>query len=357
MPLPLVLAGLSLAAGAVGAKKAYNANKKKRKAKKHYRKAEEMVEEAHEALDVAKDRTSKLLSQLGETKITLLSGTMSRFLKTFSRVRKVALENAGELPGGNFPSLGHDEIKLLEKSSASAAEIAGAGVASAGTGALVAMGAYGATTTLATAGTGTAISALSGVAASNATLAWLGGGSLAAGGMGVAGGTAMLGGLVSGPAIMVMGFFMERSAQKALDEAKMAREEAETIVEEMAGAREALRGIGKRTEEINNVIKQMDPHFVTLIGRLEAAIDRLPSRRNFLEKMFFINRYNPKRLTEEEQKVAHLTYSCAKVMHALLNAPVVDEKGAITQKSKEMLLAGRQFTSQIGQMVGTASVV
>lgn len=46
-----------------------------------------------------------------------------------------------------------------------------------------------------TAGTGTAISTLSGVAATRATLAVLGGGTLAAGGLGIAGGAVVLGGI------------------------------------------------------------------------------------------------------------------------------------------------------------------
>src|SRR5262249_3366345 len=74
---------------------------------------------------------------------------------------------------------------------------------SAAAGVMTAAGAYGLVGLLGTASTGTAISTLSGVAASNATLAWLGGGALAAGGGGVALGTLVLGGLVAGPAILV----------------------------------------------------------------------------------------------------------------------------------------------------------
>lgn len=48
-------------------------------------------------------------------------------------------------------------------------------------------------TVIGTASTGTAISALSGIAATNAALAWLGGGTLAAGGAGIAGGSVILG--------------------------------------------------------------------------------------------------------------------------------------------------------------------
>ena len=45
-----------------------------------------------------------------------------------------------------------------------------------------------------TAGTGAAITGMSGIAATNASLAWLGGGTLAAGGLGVAGGALILSG-------------------------------------------------------------------------------------------------------------------------------------------------------------------
>lgn len=64
-----------------------------------------------------------------------------------------------------------------------------------GAGATVAIGGKSAALGIAGLGhasTGTAISSLSGVAATSAKLAWLGGGSLAAGGFGVAGGTAVL---------------------------------------------------------------------------------------------------------------------------------------------------------------------
>ena len=58
-------------------------------------------------------------------------------------------------------------------------------------------------TTFGTAATGTAISSLSGIAATNAALAWLGGGALAAGGGGMAAGSAIL--AVAGPIGLTIG--------------------------------------------------------------------------------------------------------------------------------------------------------
>jgi transcriptional regulator with XRE-family HTH domain len=70
-------------------------------------------------------------------------------------------------------------------------------------GAATAYATFTAAVTWGTASTGVAISGLSGVAASNAALALLGGGTLAAGGAGVAGGAAILTGLVAGPAVLL----------------------------------------------------------------------------------------------------------------------------------------------------------
>lgn len=82
--------------------------------------------------------------------------------------------------------------------------LAGAAGVAAGTGAgaaaayttFLAVGAWG------TASTGVSIASLSGIAATNATMAAIGGGSLASGGAGIAGGTALLGGIVAAPAAL-----------------------------------------------------------------------------------------------------------------------------------------------------------
>lgn len=80
----------------------------------------------------------------------------------------------------------------------------GAGSVAAGgaAGAAAAYGTFAAAVTFGTASTGTAISSLSGVAATNAALALIGGGTLASGGAGIAGGTLVLSGIVAAPALL-----------------------------------------------------------------------------------------------------------------------------------------------------------
>ena len=87
------------------------------------------------------------------------------------------------------------EYKKAELKTAGSGVIGvGTGVAGAAMGSTVAMGIA---TTIGTASTGTAISSLSGVAATNAAMAWLGGGTLAAGGGGMAAGNFLL--VLTGP--------------------------------------------------------------------------------------------------------------------------------------------------------------
>lgn len=80
---------------------------------------------------------------------------------------------------------------------------AGGAIAGAAFGGAAAYGAFMAAVSLGTASTGAAISGLSGVAATNAALALLGGGTLAAGGAGVAGGTMLLTGIVAAPVLLL----------------------------------------------------------------------------------------------------------------------------------------------------------
>ena len=105
----------------------------------------------------------------------------------------------------NIPKFEGDEIK---KASVGASVLIG-GLGGAALGTAGGFAASGATTAavmaLGSASTGTAISALSGVAATNATLAALGGGSLAAGGGGIALGTTILGAATLGVGLLVGG--------------------------------------------------------------------------------------------------------------------------------------------------------
>lgn len=103
---------------------------------------------------------------------------------------------------------------------AAAGVLGGAMVAAFGPSAAIALA-----TTFGTAATGAAISGLTGVAATNAALAWLGGGALAAGGGGMAAGATVLsmlgpiGWVIGGTAVGLAGFSTYKKNQKVADDA------------------------------------------------------------------------------------------------------------------------------------------
>jgi transcriptional regulator with XRE-family HTH domain len=103
-----------------------------------------------------------------------------------------------------------------------------------------------------TASTGAAISGLSGIAATNAALAVLGGGTLAAGGAGVAGGTLLLGAIAAAPAVILfaggLAWVVKRN-RKQRQEFAVQLDEAEAQLAATKSGVEALQGILPKAAE------------------------------------------------------------------------------------------------------------
>lgn len=145
----------------------------------------------------------------------------------------------------------------LQHSSSVVAGALGGGVAGVALGGASAYGAFTAAAAFGTASTGTAIGSLSGVAATNATMAFLGGGSLAAGGAGVAGGTMLLMGIVAAPvAALAAGgaFYMVRKNRKKQVELEQELERAESeISESQRGFDAMIRLMGQAADTLEDI--------------------------------------------------------------------------------------------------------
>ena len=214
MPLPLLFIGIAAASGMFGIGGTVKAGFDAKNAKQINKSANELVQESTDYLNAQRLACGNSLTRLGAEKMAVLNGTISDFLNVFTQIKNVDFKETEGL-----------DVELRSMAHF-AGSVAGGAVAGTAGGALAAFGAYGAAQALAFASTGTAISALSGAAATNATLAFFGGGSLAAGGLGMAGGTAVLGGLVAGPALLVMGLVAGKAAKKGLEKAYTNRAEA-----------------------------------------------------------------------------------------------------------------------------------
>lgn len=319
MPIPFILGGIAVAAGLVGAKKALDASDKNARARRMNRRAQETFENAKKELLAARDEAGKALENLGQAKVDILHGSVTRFVDTFGKIHHVELTGSAGMDELAEFTVNEDALKEMGELGSLASKMVSGTVEGLAAGGLMAFGAYSAAGLLGTASTGAAIAGLSGAAATNATLALLGGGTLAAGGLGIAGGTAVLGGLVAGPAIAVMGFMMDAKADKNLDIAKSKRAKAEKAEAEMKLAGDACRAIGKRADMFSHLISEIDPIFKSLIGKMEAVVK---------EKGTDYRDYG-----EEEKKIIAMALATAGAVKAVLDTPILNKAGAVTEES------------------------
>ncbi len=344
--LGLLAGAAAVAAGVFGAKKGADAVRDTNRAKELLEDAEYMFNKAKDDLEDARDNTQIALENLGKTKLKTWDKQFGRFVKVFSEVKQIKLEdnmiveNAGDYDfSENFSDMKNLSLK--------ASEVLQGGTKALSSGALVGVAGYGGAMMLGTASTGTAISTLSGVAASNATLAWLGGGSLAAGGMGVAGGMAVLGGLVAGPALAVGGLVFSNKAKEKLAKAKAKYAEVENKVEEIKMATSMLNAIHKISNEFNTNITKMSSKMDLALDSLENAIQQAKKRKEesffFRIKKFFLNLFNKEiklkydDLTKDEKMILMQAHQFANVTKILLETPLLNKNGKLRKECKKAL--------------------
>lgn len=157
------------------------------------------------------------------------------------------------------------EKMALKSIKDSSSGIVGAGAAGIATGAAVATlgptAAMALATTFGTAATGTAISALSGVAATNAALAWIGGGAIAVGGGGMAAGSAILamagpiGWAIGGITIGATSLFVRKNNKKVAHKADNITNEVKSINRKL---KQTIKSIEDARDEISRDIITLD---------------------------------------------------------------------------------------------------
>lgn len=319
MPLPLLFIGIAAATGGLGIGKGIKAGIDVSKASQINKSANELVEDSSNLLNMQRQACDNSLRQLGEEKLFILNSTMSDFLKSFTKIKNVDFRDSVGLDELKEMQIDKKDFEELKELVTFAGSVAGGTVAGTAGGALVAFGAYGAAQALACASTGTAIASLSGAAATNATLAFFGGGSLAAGGLGMAGGTMVLGGLVAGPALMVVGLVAGAAAKKNLDKAYTNRAEAIQIAEQLDTMSKQCEAIRRRTYMFYNLLARLDAYFVPMIYKME---DILKNEGD-----------DYKAYSTESKKAIASCASIAVSIKGVLDTPMLTDDGLLTDES------------------------
>ena len=305
MPLPLLFIGVAAATGGLGAGKAIKAGVDASHAKRINRSANEIVETSTAQLNAQRFACGKALRQLGEEKLFVLNHSISAFLDTFSKIKNVDFRDSEGLDELGKLHIDEQDFVELKSMVTFAGSLAG--------------GALAGTAALAVASTGTAIASLSGAAATNATLAFFGGGSLAAGGLGMAGGTVVLGGLVAGPALLVMGFVAGHAAKKELEKARTNKAEAQQVAAQLDTASHQCDTIRRRTCVFYNLLARLDACFLPLVYRME--------------DIFSVEGNDYSQYTLESKRVIASCASVAVSIKTLLDTPILTDDGLLTDAS------------------------
>ena len=322
MPLPVIFIGIAAVTGATGIGASVKAGVDQVHAKKLNLNSEERLEKAGTRLDILRKQCGESLEALGSEKMAVLTGSLTDFVNEFSQIKNVDFSDSVGLEElRNFHVDSQPENDLIEMKSF-VASVAKGVLSGATGGALTAFGAYSAAATFATASTGTAIGTLSGAAASNATLAFFGGGSLATGGLGVAGGTAVLGGLVAGPALLVMGIITSNMAGKNLENAIANSAEVDVTCKQLEIANLQCIAIRRRTYMFYSLLARLDSFLLPLVFDMKDII-----RTEGID----YSMYRP-----ESKKIVARAASVAVTIKSVIDTPILSEDGSLVPESKDV---------------------
>jgi hypothetical protein len=318
MPIPLILAG---AVGLYGVYKGVSGAIDHTKADDVNSDAKSMVDSANQKVEVQRKSTNAVLEDYGSRKLRAFNGAISDFIDTFGRLKNVESIKTPELDNLNISDFStvsltsmREDYQLLKDSGLGL----GAGV---GSGAALAFGAYNGTMLLATASTGTAISTLSGVAATNATLAWLGGGTIAAGGGGMAMGAMVLGGIVAGPALAIFGHIVGNKGEEALNNAYSNFQQARTISDRATLMCSQLAAIQDVTGLANGTFSKITGLLRQSVGGLKTVIDT--------------NGDDYQKFSSECRESVFRAVKFAQLLKAMIDTPILDKDGNLVLATKE----------------------
>ena len=338
MPLPVLFIAVPAVLGSAGVGLTAKAGVDQHTAKKLNDKSNSRIENAGLRLERLREECGISLQKLGEEKLYVLNNSIKKFVDLFSQLKNVDFTNSIGLEELKKFHVDKKEFDELEEMSMFALSVGEGVVAGAAGGALAAFGAYGAAGMFATASTGTAIASLSGAAATNATLAFFGGGAISAGGLGMAGGAAVLGGIVAGPALLVMGIITGAKSEKDLENAKANAEKANEICEQFENGSLQCIAIRRRTYMFYNLLAHLDCFLTPLCFEMEKIIEEEGTDYSSLR-------------CESKKNIA-CAASAAVTIKAILDTPILTEEGCLTDESLKAVESANSDISRIEKIKG-----
>lgn len=304
MPLPFIILGAAVAAGITGVVNGGSGIAKINSASEQINQAKKKYDSAMESLKYRENATKEELEELGKLKAQV-GADLKRFVVVFEKIKNRPHFSSSKVDDYSLPKETIEEIKQISLSSI---ELLGSGVAMAGAGALAGLAAWGGTMTLGVASTGAAIGSLSGVAATNATLAALGGGSLAAGGGGMALGSAVLTGAIAGPIIAVGGLLLNAKGDESVKKAEEACKKVDTAIDSIDTAKSFLTKLSVLSFKMRKEMLQVYELYKKQICIMEYLVEKDDNYNNY---------------TDQEKKVVANNIMIVKLLVDLIKTPLL----------------------------------
>lgn len=138
----------------------------------------------------------------------------------------------------------------------------------------------------------------------------------------MAGGTAVLGGLVAGPALLVMGAIVGAKAGKNLENAHANEAKAEEICEELQAGMKQCIAIRRRTYMFYSLLARLESYLLPLNFRMEEIIEK-----EGVDYSLF---------SEDSKKAIASAASVAGSIKAVLDTPILNEAGELTEESQSV---------------------
>ncbi|MGL6233623.1 hypothetical protein ACSZMQ_22510 [Aeromonas rivipollensis] len=275
MPIPIILGAAALVSAAYGAKKGYDGYQKHSEADDTVASAKKRYEETRTPFDIQEKATNEVLDVLGQEEL--------KIGQQFNEFKTLADDLLQKLNNGRQDkleiSIPKHKLQKIEGYSYTAIGVLGTAAGAGAAGAAAGFAIYGGVMALGAASTGISISALSGVAATNATLAAIGGGSLATGGLGMAGGSAILGAAVAGPVLAIAGWAYNSHGEEAIKNANKINSEVGSAIAKLKKAREHLSETEDYAFEIIEVLKAVYGQFDQYFNILKAVASQIEAAR------------------------------------------------------------------------------
>lgn len=319
MPIPLMLAGL--AAGILGVGGHLSAKETNEQAEQVADDAKRLYDDAKKDLEIAKRQAESSLVDLGYAKKDVLEGSMKQFLIAFGRVKNIEMKQSSglnELTRFMIDEQGSLEMREMTNIYESTFASSAAGAA---TGAVIALAANGSlpfvTGALSTAGTALMMGEV-GMAA------------------GLAGSALSIGAAmtplaaVAAPIVLFTGISSSMKADENLEKARTMYAQAKAAAEEMAVAETMCEGISERAEMFEELLEVLNDMF----SRCTMLLDGVTRKKaGFISKKADFNKF-----TEDEKKLLAITRSLAGAVKAVIDTPILDDGGDVSDQSEEIFL-------------------